>query len=291
MSLSYQPRTLYFVGLLLVSAGCAERAVESFDDREGEPCEQVGVARACGIDEGQVCDGPAGELVWQACVDVECTLGDREFIGQGPCGDLYQECAAFAGSIGWVAEECEEEDEDECDWNDDPDCDTPLVIEFDGESIEMSPAGAATFEMSPGGCTSTDWPTATTPWLAIDLDKNGDIDGGHELFGSGSLLPSGERARNGFEALGALDTDDDGRITANDDRFGELVMWRDHDGDRQADFSELDPLMDEGIVAIDLGFERETVCDGRGNCGIERALAELGGGRRAEVVDLWLPCR
>jgi hypothetical protein len=65
-------------------------------------------------------------------------------------------------------------------------------------------------ELRPDGTMSviTDWPTSTTPWLALDRNGNGRIDDGGELFGSATLLRSGEPASNGFVALRELDSND-----------------------------------------------------------------------------------
>ena len=64
-----------------------------------------------------------------------------------------------------------------------------------------------------GQCQSYDWPMANTPWLALDRDGNGAIEDGSELFGSGTRLASGARARNGFEALRELDSNGDGVVS------------------------------------------------------------------------------
>src|SRR5690606_3259449 len=90
---------------------------------------------------------------------------------------------------------------------------TPLRPALDGRDPASSAprAAAAAFDIGGRGvCTSSDWPAADTPWLARDLDRNGTIDGGHELFGSGTRMGSGRHARHGFEALAELDADGDG---------------------------------------------------------------------------------
>ena len=175
-----------------------------------------------------------------------------------------------------------------------PDCITPLVLNFDDAPVGFEPALATAFDMSSdGSCVSTDWPTA--PWLALDRDGDGFIRSGAELFGSATKMHTGSFADNGFAALAELDDDRDGRITSADPVFGELVLWRDADDDRVGAYGELRPLAESGIVSIDLGFSRRADCDGLGNCGLERAAfayrtpsGEIASG---EVVDVHLTCR
>jgi hypothetical protein len=170
---------------------------------------------------------------------------------------------------------------------------TPLVLSFDGAPIELA-ASSATFDVvAAGECLDSDWPVAANPWLAIDLDKNGFIDAGHELFGSGTTLPSGERARTGFAALAALDSNLDGIIDAQDARFDELLLWRDEDADKLSMPWELSGLADEGIERIELDFTVREQCDARGNCGRERSRFEFvaaGQRRVGELVDVYLAC-
>ena len=174
------------------------------------------------------------------------------------------------------------------------DCATPLVLSFDGRAVEYTSAHAE-FAMSEGdGCGARDWPTSATPWLAIDLDRNGNIDGGHELFGTGSRLAG--RVDNGFAALAALDSNNDGIITPADDRFAEIVVWSDNNADRRSTHWELQPLTSHGVVAIDLGYQFDASrCDARGNCEGERAsfVFETADGARSsgEIVDVRLSCQ
>jgi hypothetical protein len=144
-----------------------------------------------------------------------------------------------------------------------------------------------------GSCACADWPSAATPWLALDRDGNGSIDGGRELFGSATRMSSGTGPHNGFDALAELDSDRDGKLTAADARWGELVLWADHDGDRRSTGWETLPLASFEIVEIDLGYTTRRECDARGNCGLERArfvYRSMGQERSGEVVDVRVQC-
>lgn len=174
---------------------------------------------------------------------------------------------------------------------------TPLVLSFDGAPVDFAASGAsAAFDLS-GGTTSvvTDWPSARTPWLALDRNGNGRIDEGGELFGSATRLASGGRAVNGFIPLRELDSNEDGRITPEDEAWPRLLLWSDRDGDRVSSAGELSPLSSRRLASIDLGYAIAPRCDGRGNCEVERAafryLDDAGRERTGEIVDVHLPAQ
>lgn len=277
------------LGLCMTGLGCDEpkddpgmsemAALEEADaDLEGEDCSPRGALNACG-EEGMfnVCDMIDDRLQWGECHELECTPGETT-----PCGELEGRatCEISDGVPYW---ECVDG--------------TPLVLSFDGAEPIMSDASAApAFDVGTGGaCIQTDWPAAETPWLALDRDQSGSIDGGHELFGSGTVLATGKRATHGFLALSELDANGDGRITKADPRFGELVLWADHDRNKRSTHAEHQPLSARGITGIELGWRNERICDERGNCGVERAAFTFigAGGRvsKGEVIDVHLPCR
>lgn len=245
-----------------------------------ELCDIHGEHRSCGtVDEEkgtQFCDletlGGWGEcLSGYACIpgDYElCFLCDPDF------GTVISPCELYDGYPSMDSEAC----------------DTPLVIRLDGGPVEFA-ASTSRFVMSAAdGCAATDWPTAATPWLAIDLDRSGSIDGGHELFGSGTALGP-TRASDGFVALAALDSDGDSLITPADARWGELLLWFDHDADRRSTLWELEPLASR-VTEIGLQYAVDrSRCDARGNCEIERAPARLVDGAAVEVVDVRLACQ
>lgn len=250
-----------------------------------ETCDSAGAERAC---EGgtQFCtsnwSGGEADLRWGVCVAApECELGaSRSCFGEGFEGP-EQSCVLSASGVpGWDVEACN----------------TPLVFSFGAPiTYARAPAAAANFDMQgdAGVCLRSDWPSAATPWLALDRDRSGTIDGGHELFGTGTRLAAGGVARNGFLALAELDSSGDGRISAEDARWGELVLWADHDGDRRSSGWEMLPLASFEIVAVELAYTSRRACDGAGNCGVERAsfvYRSEGLERVGEVVDVHLAC-
>lgn len=253
-------------------------------------------------------------LLVPACENKELEAADapcdaETFESKRPCADGVQYCAHDGATYAWgtcIAEPtCEPGAENGCDqceldaqgvpyWNTLA-CGgtTPLALRFDDAPVRFA-MSAATFDLGPE-CGATDWLEAATPWLALDRDGSGAIEGGHELFGSATVLRDGARADNGFTALAELDADRDGRIDANDPDFARLVLWADHDADRRSTLWELTPVATAGLVAVDLDYRRDRRCDARGNCEIERAAFTfrdaLGRPRTGEVVDVHLACQ
>jgi len=284
-------------GWVVASAGCTEPRISSNDggvldevnDREGEACAQAWEERACGPDDDslQYCgEAAAGsdELAWGVCLEEpECVPGEHEACDD----DRSRRCGLVDGEPTWG--ECFEIGGEEP--GQDGEEVTPLVVAFSDDPVALDPAGTAAFEIS-GECIGLDWPTAATPWLAIDLDKSGSIDDGRELFGTGTILASGARARHGFAALAELDDDGDGVVGPADAGFADLLLWSDHDGDRRSTHAEHESLASRGIVAIPLAYRIDRECDARGNCAVERVEAATHHARvTARVIDVHLACQ
>ncbi len=138
-----------------------------------------------------------------------------------------------------------------------PTCETPLVVAFDNQSVEFADATSEPFAFVRGQPMVTDWPTAATPWIARDLDGDGAITNGAELFGSSTALVDGGTARNGFDALVALDANHDGTLDARDPEFGDLVLWSDRNGDHRSTPDELRPLAST-VTAIPVSGRHST---------------------------------
>jgi hypothetical protein len=115
----------------------------------------------------------------------------------------------------------------------------------------------------------TAWPAASCAWLVRDLDADGAIKSGRELFGS--FTTPGDA--NGFAALAALDSNGDGVVDARDDAYGTLRLWFDRNADREVQPGELEPL--DGLT-LPLRYEREPRCTASGDCTIEQARLTRG---------------
>jgi len=120
---------------------------------------------------------------------------------------------------------------------------SPLVLSFVGGTAPRLARHRVGFDLDGDGSAEwTYWVGPKAGLLARDLDGDGRIGDGRELFGDAV-------ARDGFAALAALDADGSGRIDRRDPAFGELLIWFDRNGDARSDAGELLPLSRLGIVA------------------------------------------
>ena len=140
--------------------------------------------------------------------------------------------------------------------------------------------------MATGTRVPTGWVGAGDGLLVRDLNNNNLIDSGAELFGDATVLPDGTNAHDGFHALAALDTDQNGLIDANDRSFNELQVWQDvnQDGISQAD--ELHSLEEMSIKSISLGFNPVSQDDAGNWIGLESTY-QTTDEETHKLVDVW----
>ncbi|TWO67781.1 tandem-95 repeat protein [Caenimonas sedimenti] len=136
----------------------------------------------------------------------------------------------------------------------------PLVLDLDGDGVELTSGNdTVLFDGNADQLkTGSQWVKPDDGFLARDIDGNGTIDTGRELFGDGTKLPNGSTASHGFMALRALDSHgDDLRITSSDASFAELRVWQDANQDGQAQAGELKSLDELSITGISLTYDTQ----------------------------------
>ena len=128
----------------------------------------------------------------------------------------------------------------------------PLVLDLDGDGLELIGAtGTVLFDHNADGIkTGTGWVRPDDGLLVRDLNGNGLIDSGRELFGIDTLKANNTLAANGFDALKELDSNRDGFITVLDTVFAELKVWRDANQDGISQAAEMQSLSTLGISSI-----------------------------------------
>jgi len=150
----------------------------------------------------------------------------------------------------------------------------PLVFDLNGDGIHTTGASSpVSFDLDGDGnkerITWTDGNTAEG-FLWIDLNHNGRVDDGRELFGIGTAMPDGTRARNGFEALAIYDRPEnggngDGVLDSNDGIWNRLRIWVDANHDGISQDEEIASLHAYGIVRIPLRPVITRIVDSAGN--------------------------
>ena len=149
----------------------------------------------------------------------------------------------------------------------------PLVLDLTGDGLQTTGINASTpllFDHDADGTkTATGWISADDAMLVRDLNGNGTVDSGRELFGDGTLLQNGPRAgqfaRDGFEALADLDSNVDGVFDVHDLNYTNVLLWQDHNRDGISQGSELFTLTQEGVSAIPLTAKTTSTNLGSGN--------------------------
>lgn len=145
---------------------------------------------------------------------------------------------------------------------------TPIIIDTDGSGFHFTSATSGIhWDFNGNGHPiQIAWTAAssTNGWLAIDLNGNGLIDSGKELFGNESPQPNSSNP-NGFLALAVYDANGDGVIDKLDPVWPKLLVWIDtnHDGISQP--GELHHLDDIGVHSISLRYSSSPYTDSFGN--------------------------
>lgn len=93
----------------------------------------------------------------------------------------------------------------------------PLIINFEGHSAQLSDQRFAFDINSDGKAESISRIGSGSGFLALDLNGDGRVNNGSELFGPAT--------GNGFEELRKYDSDRNGWIDENDRIFSELMIW------------------------------------------------------------------
>jgi hypothetical protein len=161
---------------------------------------------------------------------------------------------------------------------------SPLVVDLDGNGLALrGPLADAPFRLMGAGLMSVGWLAGNDDaLLALDVDGDGRIASGRELFGE----VTGGWAPDGFTALARHDDNDDGVIDRNDAVFESLLLWRD-DGDAVSQPGELIPLHGTDIDRIALRATAADETDAAGNVIGLSSEATGADGRTIPVHDVW----
>jgi hypothetical protein len=138
---------------------------------------------------------------------------------------------------------------------------TPLVLDLNGDGVQTTSINDGTqFDLlATGSKQNVGWVSKQDGLLAMDLNDDGQINSGAELFGDHTQLADGSLAKDGWAALRALDSNQDGKIDAQDAKFNLLRVWEDADGDGTTDAGELHSLVDAGVASINLVADNNIV--------------------------------
>jgi len=174
---------------------------------------------------------------------------------------------------------------------------SPIVIDVDGDGIKLGAAGVRVeFDIDADGeGEMIQWlrQSGDEALLAIDLNGNGIVDDGAELFGNAmNIVRSGEKATTGFQALAqydrrALGGNRDFKITRKDEVWLSLLLWSDTNADGVSTMSEIVPISTTKIRSLGTVPKHKDIFDESGNWLPLWAKAKVKQGKNVDMVDVF----
>jgi hypothetical protein len=147
------------------------------------------------------------------------------------------------------------------------DYNSPLVLDINkNEKFDLSNVwqekNPVRFDINADGTkVRTGW-TTSDALLVLDINQNGTIDSGNELFGENSHSLSGDMKnhfsnfKNGYQALAQYDQNQDGRIDSRDHVFAKLHLWIDANKNGFSERNELKELTASGVKSLSLAYTK-----------------------------------
>ncbi len=134
----------------------------------------------------------------------------------------------------------------------------PVVLDLDGNGAAVVPSEIGVYfdHNGDGFAERTAWLTSGDGLLVRDLDGDGKITTGNELFGDQTIMKNGLAAQNGFEVLKEYDDNQDGVIDAQDLIWSDLQIWQDVNSDGVSQADELHALSDFDVASINLAYSQ-----------------------------------
>ncbi|PZO15402.1 MAG: hypothetical protein DCE87_08565 [Betaproteobacteria bacterium] len=168
---------------------------------------------------------------------------------------------------------------------------SPLILDLDGDGVVETTSkteGIYFDHAGDGFAEATGWAGSDDGLLVRDLNGDGSINNGTELFGNNTRLKNGQYAANGFEALKDLDSNKDGKLNSADAAWNSLRVWKDTDADAQTDAGELLSLTTAGVKEIKLAYTNTgTNPDQHGNEHRQTSTYTTTSGTVRAVHDVW----
>jgi hypothetical protein len=166
---------------------------------------------------------------------------------------------------------------------------SPLVLDLNGDGIStVSLTQGIYFDHAADGfAEKTGWINNQDGFLVRDINGNGQIDSGRELFGSETLLSNGSKAVNGFEALAELDSNHDNVFSQDDASFNQLRIWRDSNTNGRVENGELLTLQQANVKSIGLNHSSQYQQDESGNVIGEVGHYTTSQDQVLDIQDIW----
>ncbi|WP_207105018.1 VCBS domain-containing protein [Tardiphaga sp. P9-11] len=126
----------------------------------------------------------------------------------------------------------------------------PIVLDLDHKGFSfVAVQNGVSFDINADGAKDQVAWTSTDGILAYDLNGDGKINNGSEIFTTNF---NGAHFASGIAALASLDSNHDGKIDAGDAAFSKLSVWVDANHNGVTDAGELVSLTSLGIAGINL---------------------------------------
>lgn len=167
---------------------------------------------------------------------------------------------------------------------------SPLVLDLDGNGIQTLALNQTHIHFDHDNNDfreQTGWVGANDGLLILDLNGNGCVDSGAELFGNHTRLEDGQLAADGFTALAMYDSNADQRIDHLDPIWTRLRVWRDQNSNAQTEPGEWLSMADLQVKALNLGYSTYDVIDANGNTHSQHGTYVRLNGQVAALTDVW----